>query len=120
MNKIIEVHGLKKSFGALEAVKNIGFYVEEGSLPEAVQWAIKLFPVSHASVLIRSVMLERPMEISFAGAPDGMEAEFMRSMGVMYQFGSYRVENRLSIVILLGSTVLFFSLSLLNLARKNK
>ncbi|MGZ7441944.1 ATP-binding cassette domain-containing protein [Paenibacillus sp. TH7-28] len=32
MNKMIEVHGLKKSFGSLEAVKNIGFYVEEGSL----------------------------------------------------------------------------------------
>lgn len=32
MNKIIEVSHLKKSFGALEAVKKIDFYVEEGSL----------------------------------------------------------------------------------------
>lgn len=32
MSKIIEVSHLKKSFGALEAVKKIDFYVEEGSL----------------------------------------------------------------------------------------
>ena len=32
MNKIIEVHELSKSFGNVEAVKNINFYVEEGSL----------------------------------------------------------------------------------------
>ncbi|RRJ64278.1 ABC transporter permease [Paenibacillus oralis] len=97
-----------------------GVYVPVGSLPEAVQWVIKLFPVSHAGVLIRSVMLERPLEISFAGTPGTMEAEFMRSMGVVCQFGSYTVENWLSIVILLGTTVLFYGLSLLNLSRKNK
>ena len=32
MDKIIEITGLKKSFGALEAVKEIDFYVEKGSL----------------------------------------------------------------------------------------
>ena len=32
MNKIIEVHELSKSFGNVEAVKNINFYVEEGAL----------------------------------------------------------------------------------------
>ena len=31
MDKIIEVTGLKKSFGELEAVKGIDFYVEKGS-----------------------------------------------------------------------------------------
>lgn len=97
-----------------------GIYVPMGSLPEAVQWVIKAFPVSHAGMLIRSVMLERPLAISFAGAPAGMEAEFTRRMGVVYQFGGYTVENWLSIVILLGTTVLFFGLSLLNLSRKNK
>lgn len=32
MNKIIEVSGLKKSYGSIHAVKGIDFYVEEGSL----------------------------------------------------------------------------------------
>ncbi|MEQ2528103.1 ABC transporter ATP-binding protein [Robertmurraya yapensis] len=32
MNKIIEVSGLKKSYGSIQAVKGIDFYVEEGSL----------------------------------------------------------------------------------------
>jgi multidrug/hemolysin transport system ATP-binding protein len=32
MNRIIEVENLKKSYGSLEAVKDISFYVEEGKL----------------------------------------------------------------------------------------
>ncbi|MCK7485765.1 MAG: ATP-binding cassette domain-containing protein [Bacillus subtilis] len=32
MNKIIEVRGLSKSYGAVQAVKNIDFYVEAGKL----------------------------------------------------------------------------------------
>ncbi|MGG6310690.1 ABC transporter permease [Paenibacillus macerans] len=97
-----------------------GIYVPMGSLPEAVQWVIKVFPVSHAGVLIRSVMLERSMVVSFAGAPVEAKADFTQSMGVVYRFGDYTVESWLSIVILLATTLLFFGLSLLNLSRKNK
>lgn len=97
-----------------------GIYVPMGSLPEAVQWVIKVFPISHAGVLIRSVMLEHPMEVSFNGAPAGAQAEFTENMGVVYHFGSYRVESWVSIVVLLATTVLFFGLSLLNVSRKNK
>ncbi len=32
MEKIIEVEGLKKSFGTVEAVKGIDFYVQKGHL----------------------------------------------------------------------------------------
>ncbi|WP_068786989.1 ABC transporter permease [Paenibacillus phocaensis] len=97
-----------------------GIYVPMGSLPEAVQGVIRIFPISHAGVLIRSVMLEHPMEVSFNGAPAGAQAEFAENMGVVYHFGSYQVEPWLSIVILLATTVLFFGLSLLNVSRKSK
>lgn len=97
-----------------------GIYVPMGSLPEAVQWVIKVFPISHAGVLIRNVMLERPMEVSFHGAPAGAQAEFTENMGVVYHFGSYQVEPWVSTVILLATTVLFFGLSLLSVSRKNK
>lgn len=97
-----------------------GIYVPMGSLPEAVQWVIKVFPISHAGVLIRSVMLERPMEVSFNGAPAGALADFTESMGVVYHFGSYRVEPWLSLVILLATAIVFFGLSLLNVSRKSK
>ncbi|MCH1638654.1 ABC transporter permease [Paenibacillus timonensis] len=97
-----------------------GIYVPMGSLPEAVQWVIKVFPISHAGVLIRNVMLERPMEVSFHGAPAGAQAEFTENMGVVYHFGSYQVEPWVSIVVLLATTVLFFGLSLLSVSRKNK
>lgn len=97
-----------------------GIYVPVGSLPDAVQWVIKLFPISHAGVLIRNVMLERPMEVSFAGAPAEALEQFEQNMGVVYQFGDYTVQSWLSIVILIGTTLLFFGLSMLNLSRKSK
>lgn len=97
-----------------------GIYVPVGSLPDGVQWVIKLFPISHAGVLIRNVMLERPMEISFAGAPAEAMGQFQQEMGVVYQFGDYTVPGWLSIVILIGTTLLFFGLSMLNLSRKSK
>lgn len=97
-----------------------GIYVPVGSLPDTVQWVIKVFPISHAGVLIRSVMLERPMEISFAGAPPEALEQFKHTMGVVYQFGEYTVPGWLSIIILLATTLLFFGLSLLNLSRKSK
>lgn len=97
-----------------------GIYVPMGSLPEAVQWVIKIFPISHAGVLIRNVMLEHPMKVSFNGAPAEALTEFTENMGVVYHFGSYQVESWVSIVILLATTVLFFGLSLLSLSRKSK
>lgn len=32
MGKIIEIEGIKKSYGEIQAVKGIDFYVEQGSL----------------------------------------------------------------------------------------
>jgi multidrug/hemolysin transport system permease protein len=97
-----------------------GIYIPIGSLPEAVQFAIKIFPVSHAAALFRTVMLERPMELSFATAPSGVIEQFQLDMGVVYEFGSFTTNTIVSIAILLGTSVLFYSLSIINLARKSK
>lgn len=97
-----------------------GIYIPIGSLPEPVQWMIKLFPISHAGALIRTVMLERPMEVSFAGADAEAVQQFNLDMGVTYEYGSTISSAGLSIAVLLGTTILFYLLSIAVMAKKSK
>ncbi|MNP32971.1 hypothetical protein D3C76_1261790 [compost metagenome] len=60
------------------------------------------------------------MEVSFGGAPAEAKQDFISNMGMVYKFGDYSVHSWLSIVILVGTTVLFFGLSLLSMMRKSK
>ena len=51
-----------------------GIYLPVGMLPAAMQTVVKLFPVSHAALLMRRVMMEAPMETVFAGVGGGAPA----------------------------------------------
>lgn len=97
-----------------------GIYIPIGSLPEAVQFIIKIFPVSHAGALMRSVMLERPMADSFAGAPESTVEQFKLDMGAAYQFGGEMLPASVSVLILLATTAAFYLASIAIMARKNK
>ena len=97
-----------------------GVYIPVGQLPPVVQSVIKFFPVSHASVLFRQVMMEKPLATAFAGAPDAMVNEFKHMMGVSYQFGGGEASALTSLLILAATTVVFFILATWNLSRKRK
>ncbi|HOE07132.1 MAG TPA: ABC transporter permease, partial [Bacilli bacterium] len=64
-----------------------GIYLPIGQLPKGMQWVIKLFPPSHSAALFRQVMMEEPMAVSFAGAPEAVVTEFKEAMGVIYKMG---------------------------------
>ena len=95
-----------------------GIYLPVGALPEAVQLIIKCFPVSHAAVLLRQVLMEQPMETAFSGAPAETKAAFEEFLGVTYRFGGTTLSSLASMAILLGTAVLFYALSLLVLSRR--
>jgi len=97
-----------------------GIYLPIGSLPDGVQWAIKLFPVSHAGALIRQVMMENPMATSFAGIPDTYITDFQSMMGVTYTYGTFTATTTTHILVLVGTTVLFLGLALINVSRKTQ
>ncbi|MDF2721548.1 MAG: transporter permease [Paenibacillus sp.] len=94
-----------------------GIYIPIGSLPEGVQWVIKLFPVSHAGALIRSVMIEQPMAAAFAGAPQSAVESFRLDMGVAYPFGDAVTTTAVSLAVLVGTAALFYALSIARMAR---
>ncbi|MNP09041.1 ABC-2 family transporter protein [compost metagenome] len=97
-----------------------GIYVPIGALPDAVQFVIKIFPISHAVVIFRQVIMEAPLTEAFAGAPAEIVIEFEKLMGVTYYFGDDEVTAWTSIVVLIVTTVLCFGLAVLNVTRKKR
>ncbi|NLA85760.1 MAG: ABC transporter permease [Clostridiales bacterium] len=97
-----------------------GIYLPIGQLPNAVQWAIRLFPVSHSAALLRQSMMEAPLSKTFTGMPAEAAEKFRLFMGVDLNYGDTTVSPVLSIGILLLTTGVFFALSILSLSRKKK
>ncbi|NLF27276.1 MAG: ABC transporter permease [Clostridiales bacterium] len=97
-----------------------GIYMPIGMLPEAVQWFIKIFPVSHAALLIRRVMTEAPLEKVFRGAPAAAAQGFREAMGIDFRFGGRILPGYVSVLILAGAALLFYALSILRFSRKGR
>lgn len=89
-----------------------GIYVPIGSLPNAVQWVIKCFPVSHAAVLFRQTMMEEPFVASFAGAPTQSLTEFKEMLGVTFSYGDTVASPIMSIAVLIVTAIVFYLLAL--------
>jgi multidrug/hemolysin transport system permease protein len=83
-----------------------------------VQTVIKVFPVSHAAVLFRQVLMEVPLQASFDGIPADHLNSFKEYMGVTFSFGGSEASPFVSIAVLIGTAVLFYSLSLWNMSRR--
>jgi len=96
-----------------------GIYLPIGALPESVQMIIKMFPVSHAASLFRQVLMEASMQTAFEGIPVNYLDEFKEYMGVTFRFGGNEVAPWISILILAGTAVVFYGLSLLNMSKKS-
>lgn len=97
-----------------------GIYLPIGTLPDAVQWIVKLFPISQAGALMRQIMLEKPIALSFVGVPESYISEFRKMMGVTYTYGEYTATAATHTLILICTAFAFFALALWNLSRKRK
>ncbi|MDK2865766.1 MAG: multidrug/hemolysin transport system permease protein [Clostridiales bacterium] len=95
-----------------------GIYLPVGQLPQAVQWIVKLFPTSHAAVLLRQIMMNTPLTTGFNGIPANYLADFKEEMGILFIIGDNTVSNATSIVFLLATALIFFALTAFNLSRK--
>ena len=97
-----------------------GIYIPIGSLPSAVQTAIKIFPISHAALLFRQIMMEAPMSKAFANAPAQAVTGFKQMMGIVFFFGDKELSPLISILVLIVTGVVFLSLAVLNISIKKK
>jgi multidrug/hemolysin transport system permease protein len=97
-----------------------GIYLPIGMLPAPVQFFVKIFPVSHAALLIRRVMTEAPMQAVFKGAPDLIVRTFEDQMGIAFRFGGQTVPAYVSVLILAGTAILFYALAIMRFSRKSR
>jgi len=118
-----------KSSGAFTSISTIlgtlvgflaGIYFPIGVLPASVQTVIRLFPPSYSGMLLRRIIMENPIANSFYGIPTEYVDEFRETMGVVYRFGDFEVTPLISVLILLGTAVMFFGLSLLSMRKMKK
>lgn len=97
-----------------------GIYIPIGILPAGVQAIIKIFPVSHAGVLLRQVMMEKTINMSFANAPQAVIDSFKSEMGINFWVGDKMLTPGTSILILVGTMIFFYLLAIINVSRKSK
>ncbi len=97
-----------------------GIYIPIGTLPEYLQTIVKLFPVSHSAALFRQVLMESSLIEAFQYAPDEIKEDFMKSMGVHYELNGQMLSKKWSVSYLIGTTIIFFTISLLVLRKKEK
>lgn len=97
-----------------------GIYLPIGTLPAAVQWVVKCFPVSQAVGLFRQVMMADQLAIGFAGAPAQAVTEFRQMLGVDYVFGGHTVTAMEAVLILLATAAVFYGLSVWRMRQKQR
>ncbi len=89
-----------------------GIYLPIGTLPSAVQWLVKLFPLSHAAALMRQILLAEPLAESFAALPPEALSGFQNALGITLTFGDHTAAPWLHIGVLLLTAGIFALLSL--------
>ena len=85
-----------------------GIYIPIGTLPEIIQWVIKIFPTSHGAVLLRQTMVNSTMNQSFQQLPQTAVDEFQNILGITYQFENITLTPICHYFYLIIFTIIFF------------
>lgn len=123
---IVSFVSSQSAFGTLSTIVGtlIGFltgiYMPIGMMPSAVQTVIKLFPPSHAAVLMRQTMMESSMSTAFAGAPAGVLRDFKESMGVVFYIDGEPLAAVWSLAYLAIAAAVFSAATAIIISRRRK
>lgn len=96
-----------------------GIYIPIGSLPKAVQIAIKIFPPSHGAVIFRRITMEQAEKITFNGLPESILEGFRLGMGSAFKVGDSILSLPFSVLYLLIYTLIFSVLTLIRFSKKS-
>jgi len=111
-----------KSENAFSAVSTVigtligflmGIYIPLGQMPEGVQWVIKCFPMSHAASMFRQLLADNNLTELFAPAPPEALEGFREIFGVVFNYGSFTSSFWFSALVLVFTTIVFFTMSLI-------
>ncbi|QUW22411.1 ABC transporter permease [Sporosarcina sp. Marseille-Q4063] len=97
-----------------------GIYIPIGTLPDYLQTIVKFFPVSHSAALFRQILMDTSLIDAFSNASPTLKETFLFDMGVNYKINGEKATKLFSVFYLIGTTILFFILSILVMNRKQK
>ena len=90
----------------------MGVYMPIAVMPTAVQWLIRLFPMTHAAAMFRQILADDALAELFAYAPAEALEGFREAYGLVLVYGDFTAGFWASALALVGSAVLFYLLSL--------
>lgn len=111
-------------FGIMSALIGFvtGIYIPVGQFSETVQYIVKCFPTSHSAVLFRQILMDSAIDKGVSKMPPDVKVvavkELKETLGVTFMFGDTQCTTVASIIILVGSLVLFTALSIWNVKHK--
>ena len=114
----------QSAFSALSTVAGtmigflMGIYIPIGSLPGAVQWVIKCFPMSHAAGMFKQILADGELSALFQNAPPEALSSFREEFGVVFTYGDVSSGFWFSAAVLAVTITMFYALSLAVMHRR--
>ncbi|MCH7323915.1 ABC transporter permease [Solibacillus sp. MA9] len=97
-----------------------GVYVPFGVLPGFAQNLIMYFPISHTTVLLREAFMQNSIQTVFAGASNEQIEAYKINYGIVYKMNGNLLASTTSLLIIVGTTIVFAALSILIFKKRNK
>ncbi|MBQ8824903.1 MAG: ABC transporter permease [Ruminococcus sp.] len=98
----------------------VGAYIPVGQLPDGVQMVVKCFPCAHAAALFRTLLMKDSMQEGFAGASSEVVSDFSEQLGITFNFGDTVFPFWGHILVLIGTSILFYLLSTIIFRKKSQ
>ncbi len=96
-----------------------GIYVPVGVLPEAVVTVMKGIPFTYCALWLRQIFTEAPLQTAFAGVPAEYVKNYTDMYGITLYFGDTPVTPWMMALIIAGTGILFFALSIWRLSKRS-
>jgi ABC-type transport system involved in multi-copper enzyme maturation permease subunit len=80
---------------------------------------MKFIPFTYSAVWLRQIFTAAPMAAVFAGAPADVALHYADTYGINLYFGNTAVQPWMMAVIIAGTGILFFLLSIWRLSRRS-
>ena len=109
----------ERAFSALAAVLSsmmgflMGVFIPVGMFPNAMQWVVRLFPMSHSASMFRQLLADGELAVLFANAPPEALGFFRSFFGVTFDYGGFVSGFWFSAAVLAAFTAMFYMLSVL-------
>jgi multidrug/hemolysin transport system permease protein len=97
-----------------------GAYIPIGMFPKGIRMILEPLPLFHASALLRQLMMSSVLQTSISTMTQKKINEFYYMFGISAKIGNYTVPSIISLIILIATFIVFFSLSAWNLAKKEQ